>query len=327
MNQKKQLIYKQGSGFFLLILVMLCTMVSCDKCDFKETKTGLLYKVIKKGEGPKPTKGQVLLLEICYETQDGKLLFSSADEGQPIVMDYDPAQYYPGGELLLEVFNMLEKGDEYVFKIPAKALLGDQFDQMASENKLTEKTLLLLRIGLKDIVTHQQLKEMELEHHKNKLKQYQERTIKQLPKDLEMINNYLKSNKIQASSTKSGLHYVIEKSGSGAHPKAGDIVKINYVGKTLAGKIFDTNLLEVARSQNLFNAARTYEPMSVKLGEGNLIIGFEEGIMYLKKHAKAQLFIPSVLAYGEAGIPPIINPDENLIFDVEIVDILVSNKQ
>jgi FKBP-type peptidyl-prolyl cis-trans isomerase len=62
--------------------------------------------------------------------------------------------------------------------------------------------------------------------------------------------------------------------------------------------------------------------MKFRIGEGVVIEGFEEGIKLLNKHAKPRLFIPSVLTYGELDISQHIKPHSNLIFEVELVDII-----
>ena len=84
---------------------------------------------------------------------------------------------------------------------------------------------------------------------------------------------------------------------------------IRYTGMDMNGKSFDSN------------NTPDKPLMPLQIGSGGAIMGFEDGIKQLPKGARARLYIPSVLGYGEMGSPPVIQPNQNLIFEVEIVDI------
>ncbi len=61
--------------------------------------------------------------------------------------------------------------------------------------------------------------------------------------------------------------------------------------------------------------------MPLQIGKGGTIPGFEDGVKELTKGEKAKLYIPSALAYGAQGRMPAIQPNENLVFTIEVVDI------
>lgn len=90
--------------------------------------------------------------------------------------------------------------------------------------------------------------------------------------------------------------------GTGAGAKAGDTIAVDYVG-TLAdgGKEFD-------RSKG--------KPFSLKLGAGQVIKGWDQGLVGMKVGEKRRLTIPASLAYGARGYPPVIPPNSALVFDV-----------
>jgi FKBP-type peptidyl-prolyl cis-trans isomerase len=298
-------------------------LIGCDRCLFTKTRTGLSYRIEEKGKGPKPTHGQLLLIDLLYQTKDKEVLFNSNDNNAPVVVPYDDSLYTADGGIY-EAISMLAKGDKYIFKIPAKTLLGDQFKTLAEKHTLQENTPLYLHMYLKDITTEEEFQKMEAEYYQAMIDQQKQQAAQQLPKDLEVINDYLKKNQINAFTTSSGLRYVIDQPGQGDNPQPGNTVKVNYIGKTLEGQVFDTNIVEEAQKHNLYDARRKYEPMTFQIGEGGMIEGFEEGIKLLKKQAKARLFIPSVLAYKDLELKPYIQPHANLIFEVELVDIITS---
>lgn len=305
----------------LIAITLICSLGACDNCFFKKTATGLQYKVARKGEGPGPKDGEVMLFDILYKTKGGKTLFNSAEQDIPIVLQYYDSVYQKDGGLK-EAISMLQKGDSTIFKLSAKALLGGDFEQAAAQHNLDESSTLLLHLSVKDIMPEDAFREWEAKQYNLMQEKWKEKAEQQLQKDVEAIDSYLKENKITAQSTASGLRYVIDQPGWGTSPQPGNKVKVNYTGKTLEGKVFDTSLAEVAEKQGVHNPLRAYEPLEFELGSKQVIQGWEEGITLLKKGAKARLFIPSTLAYGEHTVGEHIKANSILIFEVELVDIL-----
>src|SRR5271163_3402989 len=109
------------------------------------------------------------------------------------------------------------------------------------------------------------------------------------------------------TKTASGLEYWDIKVGTGAVAQAGHHVKVDYTGWLTNGKKFDSSV-------------GTGHPFSVMLGAGQVIKGWDEGIVGMKVGGKRQLRIPPDLAYGASGYTTVIPPDSTLIFDVRLVD-------
>jgi FKBP-type peptidyl-prolyl cis-trans isomerase FklB len=109
----------------------------------------------------------------------------------------------------------------------------------------------------------------------------------------------------------SGLQYKVITEGTGATPKATDKVKVNYHGTLISGKVFDSSI-------------QRGEP--IELGVSQVIKGWTEALQLMKVGSKWTLYIPSDLAYGENPQPggPI-GPNEVLIFEVELLDILAAD--
>ena len=110
-----------------------------------------------------------------------------------------------------------------------------------------------------------------------------------------------------AVTTASGLTYIITKRGTGAQPKAGDMVIINYTGMFTNGAKFDSSL-------------DSNEPYQFPLGAGRVIKGWDEGIQKLHVGDHATLIVPPALGYGESGYS-IIPPNATLIFIVEVIGV------
>jgi FKBP-type peptidyl-prolyl cis-trans isomerase FkpA len=109
-----------------------------------------------------------------------------------------------------------------------------------------------------------------------------------------------------AQKMTSGLIYQQIKAGTGAQPKASDIVKVHYTGTLIDGKEFDSS---VKRGQ----------PAEFPLGQ--VIPCWTEGVGKMKVGGKAKLVCPSDIAYGDQGRPPIIPGGATLVFEVELLDV------
>ena len=136
----------------------------------------------------------------------------------------------------------------------------------------------------------------------------------------------------QAVAYPSGIKILKLREGNGIQPAQGQRVLVNYAGYLRAnGQLFDSNIKEVAQANNAYDQQREmgggYAPYpweySQKVG---LIPGFKEALLTMKVGEKLRVFIPSSLAYGERGIPGVIPPDAPLVFDIEIVDVEVTDK-
>jgi len=96
--------------------------------------------------------------------------------------------------------------------------------------------------------------------------------------------------------------------GNGAEVKTGDTVEVNYLGTFMDGRKFDSS----------YDHGQTF---SFTVGAGNVIKGWDQGLVGMKVGGKRQLIIPSDLAYGAAGAPGAIPPNTPLAFEIELIAI------
>jgi FKBP-type peptidyl-prolyl cis-trans isomerase len=128
-------------------------------------------------------------------------------------------------------------------------------------------------------------------------------------KDYKEGTAFLEENKKKEGviTTKSGLQYkIVKKSGKKQHPTATQTVKVNYEGKLLDGKVFDSSY-------------ERKEPISFPLNR--VIPGWTEGVQLMSVGDKFEFYIPQELAYGSRGAGAVIPPYATLIFTVELLAI------
>lgn len=145
----------------------------------------------------------------------------------------------------------------------------------------------------------------------------------------EAKSEFLANDKVLRANMKTlptGLGMSIISEGDGVKPSSTDTVLINYAGYLEDGSLFDSNYAEVAKEYGVYNPQRDqqggYKPFPMIYNEtAGLIPGFREAMLNMNIGDKVRVYIPSALAYGERGAPPVIAPNSNLIFDLEIVGI------
>ncbi|HQS84588.1 MAG: peptidylprolyl isomerase [Alphaproteobacteria bacterium 16-39-46] len=109
-------------------------------------------------------------------------------------------------------------------------------------------------------------------------------------------------------TTPSGLQYIDEIIGTGPSPKMGQKVKVHYTGTLTSGKKFDSS---VDRG----------EPFDFTIGVGQVIKGWDEGVLSMKVGGKRKLIIPADLGYGSRGAGGAIPPNATLVFEVELLGV------
>jgi FKBP-type peptidyl-prolyl cis-trans isomerase len=124
------------------------------------------------------------------------------------------------------------------------------------------------------------------------------------PEDLAVVEKQWPT----AKKTVTGLRYVTQAEGTGDVAAEGDLVSVLYKGMLLDGRVFDQML-------------SADKPFTFRLGRGQVIEGWDQGLKLMRLGSKATLIIPFELAYGTRGDPPKIPRQATLVFEVELIKI------
>lgn len=262
---------------------------------FETTPSGLEYKIVEDEPGDTASPGDYMKVSIRTVVHDS-VLMDTYKEGAGY--RWLPLQKSNGQKYdMMEGLALLSKGDSAEFIIPADSVMNPMNRPPFVEKG--DKIHIYVRVH--DI--------RDEEGYKSAMAKAE---IEQKQKDQKIIQQYLDSTGQKAQPTDEGVYVIVHKEGEGAPAENGQTVSIMYTGKTLEGEIFDSNM------DSSFHHT---DPLVFPLGQGRMIPGMESGVRLLKKGAEATLVIPSGLAYGPNGRPPVIKPNSVLLFDVVVKDI------
>lgn len=291
----------------IITIVVVGVSFGCQSDEFQISEDGYQYKYITKGSGETPKQGEVVVYNMTYKNEKDSIIGESTAE-QPFMIPCDTMQWNMGGALY-KAFGIIKEGDSILIKIPTKQVFAESFRAPVPPtlDSLGEITFF---IGASKIMTMEEAQAYAQEMQAKQQEEMLAASEEQMKTDIEIIEAYLKENNITAQSTESGLRYVIDTEGTGDYPEPGQNVSVHYTGALLDGPVFDTSL----KGDNP-------QPLSIAIGTGRVIPGWDEGIPLLKKGGKGKLYIPSPLAYGPRGSGAAIPPNSVLMFDVELVSI------
>lgn len=273
---------------------------------FKTTKSGLKYKFLETNKGAQQVQPQDVLVGTCV-LKLGDSILGRVDTPDRILMANDPA--FPGD--LPEGLLMMHIGDKAIFQVEADSVASRGF-RFPEFYKAGTGMKLIYEINLTDIITKEEMAQEQANYMEN-MQQAQ-------AAEKEALAQYVADNKIKATPDEEGLYIIVNKKGNGQKVEIGRQIAINYTGRLLNGKVFDTSLETVAKENEIYDSRRPYEPLSYRVGEQSLIRGWEKGIINQPAGSKLTLIIPSALGYGPQDLG-IIPANSSLIFDIEIVSV------
>jgi FKBP-type peptidyl-prolyl cis-trans isomerase FkpA len=294
-------------------------LASCNG-GFKQGDGGLLYNIHSSKGGAKIKQGDFISLNMIVKTDGDSVLSSTYENGQPQRMVMPKAQ--AKGDIVAGV-SLLGEGDSATFKISADSLFkAGQQRPPGFKSKYVVFQIKVEKVIAKGPLTDQVWQGRITDYIKS-----QGAALK--AQEPGKIAKYIADHHLTLQKTASGLQYVITNPGTGEKPAVGDTAVVNYTGKLVNEKVFDTSIKEVAleaakKSKQPTDPMRQYAPIRIPVGEGKVIPGWDEGLQLLNKGAKAIVIIPSDIAYKDQGVGPI-GPFTPLVFEMEMVNIVKPN--
>ena len=309
--------YIMKKVLFYLLLSVAFVSQSFAQANFTKTPKGGLYAIVKKGNGVKIKEGDVISFQFTQKTDKDSLLGSSYLQGRPAMVQVQPSKNVAD---LMEVFPLLSVNDSAMVRVPTDSIfIGHEESRPPF---LPKGSYLNFTIRVDKVQT---LEQAMAERNAATEKANAEKAamaVKLRGAEVPAINKYVADNKLTPSTTASGLKYVITTPSTGRKPLAGDTLMVNYTGRTMDGKVFDSSVESVAKASGLQQPGRAYEPIKFVVGNSQVIKGWDEGLLLMNEGSKGKLIIPSALAYGEQGGGDAIKPYSPLVFDVELVKLI-----
>lgn len=296
----------------LAMVLGVSTLSSCQKTKVT-AKDGIEYTYLKEG-GEKAPNGDYLLYHLEIKNGEDSVIYSTLDQPFPGYLMANDSM--PANNGMDEIFLGLRKGDSIAFESTAKIIFGANFPAF-----LKEDDVIKVNLGAFDIMDETAMQDFYTKSLEAENERRADRAKVLLVEEAQTIEKYADENDLKVQKTENGLYYVIEQEGAGEAATPGTTMYVNYAGYLLDGTMFDTSYEELAKENNMYNPQRPYEPLPVNVGMGQVIPGWDEGLLLLKKGSKAKFLIPSPLAYGENGAGALIGPNSILIFDVEVTDV------
>ncbi len=302
---------------FLLASCIGLSALSFAQANFTKTPKGGLYAIVKQGNGVKVKQGDVITFQFTQKTDKDSLLGSSYKQGKPAMVQVQPSKSVAD---LMEVFPLLSVNDSVLVRIPTDSIFAGH--EESRPPFLPKASYLNFTIKVERV---QSLDEAMAERNAAMEKAKAEQAVaaeKLRVAEGATLSKYISDNKLSPVTTASGLKYIITTPAAGRKPQPGDTLLVNYAGRTMDGKLFDSSIEAVAKAGGLQQPGRNYEPIKFVVGNSEVIKGWDEGLLLMNEGAKAKLVIPSALAYGARGAGEDIKPYSPLVFDIELVKVI-----
>ncbi len=291
-------------------------MVSC-KQDFKKGDKGLEYKIISNGNGQKVKVGEFMEMQIAQFINNGKtdsLLNDTRTTSGAVIQPLDsmsiPPEYF-------KIISQMKNGDSLVLRMLVDSMMAQNPGDMPPFIKKGYHFITTVKL-LNVFQTQMQADSARKAGMAIRMKKDSLENIANLVKEDKKVQEYLKSKKINATKAPLGTYVELIQPGTGPLIDTSVVVKTNYTGRTIEGKMFDSNTDPSKGHVEPFLVNLTTDK---SLGQG-VIKGWYDGLKTLNKGSKARFYVPSPLAYGKQGAGEDIAPNSILIFDIEVVDVL-----
>jgi FKBP-type peptidyl-prolyl cis-trans isomerase FkpA len=279
--------------YFLLAATLLA---ACNKVTYRKTTGGMPYQ-LHKGKGTQNiVSGNIVKASLRYKIKDS--IYFSNFETVPVYIPVLPnSQPYD----ISELWTKLKVGDSVIATQMMDTFIKRNPTGYNPKFKKGDRFVTTIKVLA--------IFESDSASEADRLKTENEWA----PKEIQLLEKYLSDNKISAQKTPSGAYVQIKNPGTGDQIDSGKYVTVNYTGTTFSGLKFDSNV---------DSAFGHVGPYGFVVNSGQMIKGFDEAVQFMKPGSSAKVYIPSMIAYGGRPNPQGgIQPYQNLIFDIEIVEV------
>ncbi len=303
-----------------LFLATAVLFSACKDASFKKGEEGMEYKIIADGKGDLLKQGEFMELQftstISGAGKKDSVLNSSRDQGGAQIMPFDSTNLPPA---YFKIFKLLKKGDSVATRTSTDSIIKKQPQGQELPAFIKKGMFIYTNIKLVNIYKTQaeadSAKKLNMAAAEVAAKAKGAVLAKE---DDKTIAAYLAKNNITATKTANGVYVKTTQAGTGAVLDSTVFVKVMYTGKTLDGKMFDSNV-DPSKGHT--------DPLSVNLTNdmslgGGVIPGMSEALKSMQQGTKATMYIPSGLAYGPRGAGADIPANANLMFDVEVIGVM-----
>lgn len=303
----------KSSKILLAAVAFVFGFAACQNVEFKRTSAGLPYKVFSSKKGDSIRVGSIVKYMVVQKIKDS-ILYSSYANSRSEYFEVRPASaekvtYLNARGNVEEILRKTKAGDSIYIVQATDSLIKANPQAPFKKGEQLITTIKILQVFKNaDEANAAAIKDEAANYDSNRkknLENFKKDTAVQaaIQKDARVIEDYLTSRNIAAEKSEWGIYMERIAPGQGSKPKFGQYSNVRYKGMHLSGESFDQGQIPV------------------QIGVSQVAYGFMEGVSQMSKGEKARIYIPSILGYGEQGFPPKIQPNEILIFEVEVLDI------
>lgn len=297
----------------LLFAALVLVSAACSTSE-KETPSGLKFTVVTPGNGDQARPGQLMMVNYTLTDSKDSVWNSTYTAGMAVpVMINDSAQLSTETGLM-QMFRMMSVGDSIKCTMTIKEFFTERTGgPVPLEIDSTLKMTYVFKAKeIMDLKAYQEWQRNETAV----------RMEKQLQADVAAIDKFLQEKNIVAEKTESGIRYVVTKVGKGETAQTSQTARVNYVGYTMEGVYFDSNIKQVAQEKGVYHEEREpYGPMDVVIDQSNVITGWHQALKLMNKGSKATFYIPSTLGWGPRRVSDQIKENQITVFDIEMLDV------
>ncbi len=292
------------------IAILLTTCAFISSCEQSSSKERYIkgYKAVThvSTNGKTPEVGDYVFFDLDIITDKGEVIDKSPrGDDMPVLQIMAEADIPDKSNPVVELMSGMAIGDSVSLYIPIDSIPGPPPNMIGSE--YLEYVVKTRKIMTEDEFTAEAKKRQEEEAMR--LQEAMAEAPKILAGIESTLKDYLAGKEVgEIKEGPDGLKIIITEPGEGPTANDGQYVSVSY-----AGYLEDLT--------NFDNSYKRGSPYKLSLGRGSVIQGWDKGLVYLNKGAKAILDIPSDLGYGAGGSPPRIPGNSRLLFFVEMTDI------